>query len=599
MEWAVFFAAGFGEGFEFGTLIAVKFRGHFDKHLNDEIATGAGVEALDAFFAESKTGAVLRSSGDFEVGFALEGGRLKFAPKRSSGEGNGQFTIKIVFVALENRVFLDVDDHVKIAWIAPAQASFAVAGAAETRAVVDPTGDFEFDAAGFVDAAIAPAAFARAVDGASGAGTFRAGLRDLEETATADDLTAALAHGAGGDFGTGLRASAIAGVAGVGLGDFDFFFDTESGFFEGDLQVVTQIAAALTSVAVGASASVGLTKDLLKNAAPAPTSAALLAEDFAEDVEGIVETAATTGWTGSAAGEGLMPVAIVGSTFIFIHEDIVSFADLFKFILGSMVAGIFIGVKLNGELAVAAFDFFAGGAAGDAEHFVIVAFDGRHGKKSGLSGGFVWGVGGSFGGWETGGDDDIGGAEKPVAEFVAFANLANDDAFSDVGGSFLCEGFVEIGVEFFADGVDGGNAEIDEKILGLLKDHIEAEENTGALGVAPGGGEAEFEIIENGQQALEHAGIGEADGVFFFADGAFAEVIKLGLGAESDFAVFGGFGERIDEWIGRFGRGFLRGRVGGVVVLGLRGDVVFGFLGFVGAHGKWVWSWLLWAGFSV
>ena len=80
-----------------------------------------------------------------------------------------------------------------------------------------------------------------------------------------------------------FHAGAVAFVTMVGLRDGDLLFATERRFFERDLQIVTQIVAALRGGRILAAA-----KQIFKNAA----AAAAAAEDFAEDVERIVESGA-------------------------------------------------------------------------------------------------------------------------------------------------------------------------------------------------------------------------------------------------------------------------------------------------------------------
>ena len=106
---------------------------------------------------------------------------------------------------------------------------------------------------------------------------------------------------------------------------------------------------------------------------PPPPPAA--AEDFAEDIEGIVEPAAAP-----ALGKGGVPVAVVGGAFLLVHEDVVGFAELLEFLFRVRVVGIFIGVKLDREFAIRALDLVAAGGALDAEDFVVIAFGGHFGK---------------------------------------------------------------------------------------------------------------------------------------------------------------------------------------------------------------------------
>ena len=92
----------------------------------------------------------------------------------------------------------------------------------------------------------------------------------------------------------GFGAGALAFVAGVELADFDFFFDAEGRFLERDLHVVTQIGTTLSIFAARRAAA----EKRLENSAAA-------AEDLAENVERIMETAAAA--KSAALRESAMP----------------------------------------------------------------------------------------------------------------------------------------------------------------------------------------------------------------------------------------------------------------------------------------------------
>src|SRR5690349_20432802 len=100
----------------------------------------------------------------------------------------------------------------------------------------------------------------------------------------------------------------MANVAALSRGNGGLLIAAVSGCFEGDFQVVTQVTRALGLAAIIAIA----TKEFVKDAAAATT-----AEQLAEDVEGIMETAATTTATRAGARiEGGVAVLIVSRTFL-------------------------------------------------------------------------------------------------------------------------------------------------------------------------------------------------------------------------------------------------------------------------------------------
>lgn len=366
-------AKGLGEGFEVGALLGGELGGDGDLDVDVEVTMAVFAEDFDAFAAQAEGGAVLGASGDFEVGFAFEGGDGDLAAEGGGGEGEGHLAVEVIPFALEDVVGADVDDDVEISRGAAFAAVVAIAAGAEAGAVFDAGGDFDADFGalfGFAGAGAGPAGVA---DDFATAAAVGAGLLDLEEAAGGDDLADAAAGGAGFAPGAAGGAAAMAAFAGVEALVFDLAFAAVGGFFEGDLHGVAEVVAALGTVSTLASAASAASAEEAFEDASATTSAA--GEDFAEDVERIVEAAAgCAAGAAHAAGKGLVAVAVVGGAFLVVVEDVVSFADFFEFVFGAFVAGVFVGVIFDGELAVGLFEVVGGGVAGDAEHFVIVAF---------------------------------------------------------------------------------------------------------------------------------------------------------------------------------------------------------------------------------
>ena len=82
----------------------------------------------------------------------------------------------------------------------------------------------------------------------------------------------------------------------------------------------------------------------------------------------------------AALGKGGVAVAIVGGAFLFVHQDVVGFAELLEFLFRVRVVRIFVGMKFDRELAIGALDLVAGRIAFDAQDFVVIALGG-HGRK--------------------------------------------------------------------------------------------------------------------------------------------------------------------------------------------------------------------------
>jgi hypothetical protein len=107
---------------------------------------------------------------------------------------------------------------------------------------------------------------------------------------------------------------------------------------------------------------------IFKNAA-----AGRAAENFAEDVERIVEAA------GAAAGalariECRVTELVVGGALFRVAQRLISLAQLLELLLGRMVARIFVRVIFHRQLAVGFFDLLGGGFPADFQDFVIIAF---------------------------------------------------------------------------------------------------------------------------------------------------------------------------------------------------------------------------------
>ncbi len=112
---------------------------------------------------------------------------------------------------------------------------------------------------------------------------------------------------------------------------------------------------------------------MLENAARAAAGA----EDFTEEIERIVEPAARSTGSRTAALKGTVPVAVVGRALLLVHEDLIRLAELLETLFGLLVTRIFIRVKLHRQASVGFFDLVAVGVTLDLEDFVVVAL-GRH-----------------------------------------------------------------------------------------------------------------------------------------------------------------------------------------------------------------------------
>src|SRR3984893_531094 len=175
-QWRVFFAAERGELLDLLPLLAVQSRRHFDKQTREQITALAPVDVHDSFPAKFKQLAALRAGRHFKLRFALEGGHVHFATERGHAERNRHFAIKMIVLALEDFVFLDVNNDVKIAVRAAPNAGLAVARGTQARAIRDSGGNLQLDAARFFHAPFPAALPARFLDDLAGAATARTSL---------------------------------------------------------------------------------------------------------------------------------------------------------------------------------------------------------------------------------------------------------------------------------------------------------------------------------------------------------------------------------------------------------------------------------------
>jgi len=130
------------------------------------------------------------------------------------------------------------------------------------------------------------------------------------------------------------------------------------------LHIVTQIRAALSIFGLHGAGS----EERFENAAA--HSANTAAEDLAENVERIVETASKS----SALLKRCVTEAIVSRTFLGIHQCVIRFAQFLEFFFRMRIVRVLIGVILHCQLPVSALDLVTGSIPIDAEHFVIIAF---------------------------------------------------------------------------------------------------------------------------------------------------------------------------------------------------------------------------------
>src|SRR5690606_6959195 len=171
------------------------------------------------------------------------------ARRRRAGETDRHHASPMLTVALEDRVPPHVDHDVQITRRATLGTGLAFAGQANALARVDACGHLHGKRLLFFDAALAVAAATGIGNHLAAAMAARAGLLHGEEALLHTHLTDATTGGTGDGAGALLGTGAITGLA-FGQGrDANGHRRAAHGFFQIQLQRVTQIAAALGTTA--------------------------------------------------------------------------------------------------------------------------------------------------------------------------------------------------------------------------------------------------------------------------------------------------------------------------------------------------------------
>ena len=136
---------------------------------------GIAIQDWHAFAAQAEDLAGLCFVRNAQAGGTVQSRDVNVATQGSGGHGDGDLTMQVITVALEDVVLLDADLDVEIARRAATHARLALAGEPDARAVLDARRNVDGERALLGDAALAR--------------TGVAGVRD--------HLAAALAGGAG------------------------------------------------------------------------------------------------------------------------------------------------------------------------------------------------------------------------------------------------------------------------------------------------------------------------------------------------------------------------------------------------------------------
>src|SRR6185312_10765488 len=224
-------------------------------------------------------------------------------------------------------------------------------------------GNLDRDLAVLRHASRAAAGLARIADRLSGAAALRARTRDGEEALLRAHLARAAAEVARRRRRAGRCAGSTAGLAvflarnlNRGLGAF-------RRFLERDLEVVTEVGAALRTAAAASAAE--------EIAEP---------EDVAEAAEDVLETGEDVRIEPPRAGrarDARVSEAVVCGALVGVREDRVRLRALLESLFRLVIAGIAVRVVLQRKLSVRALDLAVTRRALDREDLVVIAFVGR------------------------------------------------------------------------------------------------------------------------------------------------------------------------------------------------------------------------------
>ena len=340
------------------------FARRFDRDLDIEIAGHAAAPHHGhAFAADAELFSRLRRfrNGDLAPA-AIAGRHFDQAAQRRGNERDRCAAIKVVSIALENLVRRNRDEDVEIARRPAIHTRLAFAGETDARAFLDTGRNADRERTLFLHMTRTAAAAAGIADGAARAPTIGAGALDGEEALLRADFAAAGTRRALLGLGARLGAGARAGFARDRGVDANLFTFAAISVFQGDFEIVAQVAAAVLP--------------------PCPLATHEFAEQIVEHIgEGGGEIEAeTVGALPPPVLECGMAVAIVSRALLIVLQDFISFRDFLEADLGAVIAVIAVGMMFLGKLAIGALDLFDRGAFRTSQNFVVIAL--AHDRKS-------------------------------------------------------------------------------------------------------------------------------------------------------------------------------------------------------------------------
>ncbi len=322
------------------------------------------------------------------------------------------------------------------------------------------------------------------------------------------DITAAITAGTRMEGGPVFRTGAFAVGACHESGNLELLFDPVHYILERHLHGDAEVGTSVDPLA----RSAGGSSETAEAAVTFTT-----AENVAECRENIFHRHSATETTAKASGaaaESLrthrMAELVVLRAFLRVAEDIVRLGRLLEFLLGFLVAGILVGMVLDGLLAIGLLYFIGSGVFGDTKHLIVISFF-CHSRCELLA------------------YNHFRMAKHFIIDCIALLHRVEDLSFQGLvrnrhGG--YC--FMAVGVEVAILRIHLPDTVLLHVFLKFLIYEFHSFADSSRIADAFGSLKRPLEIVDNRQQPLER-GLGSILYQFrFLSERTFAEIVKLG-----------------------------------------------------------------------
>src|SRR5438105_14709792 len=114
-----------------------------DRDMTEQVAVTAAAHALDAFSPQPENLTCLGFRRNLDLGMAVQRRNFDFAAHRRGREADRHFAVKIVVLALEYRMLLQIHDDIQVAMRAAVESCLAFARETDTVVVIDAGRDLD------------------------------------------------------------------------------------------------------------------------------------------------------------------------------------------------------------------------------------------------------------------------------------------------------------------------------------------------------------------------------------------------------------------------------------------------------------------------